>query len=278
MKIQYLGTAAAEGVPALFCECENCRRSRALGGRNIRSRSQALVDDTILIDFPPDTFLHFLQYDLPMHRIKTCLVTHSHSDHLYPADLEMRGAGYANLSDKVNPLTFYSGASTCQLLDEEIRRDRLKENEVRCRLVETGAPFQVEGYAVTTLEASHDPTTTPVIFLVEKDGRSLLYANDTGEFPDSTWACLRDRKKPISLVSLDCTQGCLHSTYSGHMDLWRCRDLRQRMVEEGIANGQTIFVLNHFSHNGLGSVYDDFQKTAGELNFVVSYDGMILEF
>ena len=31
MKIQYLGTAAAEGIPAIFCECETCKKTRELG-------------------------------------------------------------------------------------------------------------------------------------------------------------------------------------------------------------------------------------------------------
>ena len=29
MKLKYLGTAAAEGVPAIFCECENCKERPA---------------------------------------------------------------------------------------------------------------------------------------------------------------------------------------------------------------------------------------------------------
>ena len=28
MKFQYLGTAAAEGIPAIFCECENCMKRK----------------------------------------------------------------------------------------------------------------------------------------------------------------------------------------------------------------------------------------------------------
>ena len=31
MKIKYLGTAAAEGVPAIFCNCETCKEARKLG-------------------------------------------------------------------------------------------------------------------------------------------------------------------------------------------------------------------------------------------------------
>ena len=50
MEFQYLGTAAAEGIPALFCGCENCERSRKIGGRAIRTRSQAIIDGTLLID------------------------------------------------------------------------------------------------------------------------------------------------------------------------------------------------------------------------------------
>ena len=32
MKIQYLGTAAAEGLPALFCGCEICQNARKTKG------------------------------------------------------------------------------------------------------------------------------------------------------------------------------------------------------------------------------------------------------
>ena len=31
MKLTYLGTAAAEGLPALFCNCEFCQKARELG-------------------------------------------------------------------------------------------------------------------------------------------------------------------------------------------------------------------------------------------------------
>ena len=86
MKIQYLGTAAAEGYPALFCQCDSCERARELGGKDIRTRCQALVDDKILIDFPADTYMHALLHGFCLDKIETCLITHNHSDHLYPAD------------------------------------------------------------------------------------------------------------------------------------------------------------------------------------------------
>ena len=52
MKIRYLGTAAAEGWPALFCSCPICAQARAEGGKNLRTRTQAILDGELLIDFP----------------------------------------------------------------------------------------------------------------------------------------------------------------------------------------------------------------------------------
>ena len=52
MKILYMGTAAAEGWPALFCSCPICTHARKMGGHNLRTRTQALLDGSLLIDFP----------------------------------------------------------------------------------------------------------------------------------------------------------------------------------------------------------------------------------
>ena len=57
MRVTYLGTGAAEGVPALFCNCKYCRAAKQRGGREIRSRAQVLYDD-LSVDFPPDAFYH----------------------------------------------------------------------------------------------------------------------------------------------------------------------------------------------------------------------------
>jgi phosphoribosyl 1,2-cyclic phosphate phosphodiesterase len=43
MKIQYLGTAAAEGIPAMFCTCELCRKTARAGSAEARCRSSVLI-------------------------------------------------------------------------------------------------------------------------------------------------------------------------------------------------------------------------------------------
>ena len=50
MKITYYGTAAGEAWPGVFCQCHVCQEARRLGGKNIRTRSQALIDGALLLE------------------------------------------------------------------------------------------------------------------------------------------------------------------------------------------------------------------------------------
>jgi phosphoribosyl 1,2-cyclic phosphate phosphodiesterase len=50
VKLTFNGTAAAEGFPAVFCECKYCKKARELGGKNIRTRSSCLINEEYLID------------------------------------------------------------------------------------------------------------------------------------------------------------------------------------------------------------------------------------
>ena len=104
MHIRLLGTAAAEGWPALFCRCDNCRRARAAGGKNLRSRASVCVDDVFQFDFGPDTYLHVLQGHA-LAEVRHLIFTHSHFDHLSPAELACRLPPFAHGQDQ--PLAIY---------------------------------------------------------------------------------------------------------------------------------------------------------------------------
>lgn len=277
MKFQYLGTAAAEGVPAIFCICENCRRSRELGGRNIRTRSQAIVDDTILIDLPPDTYMHYLQFNIPLYKIKHCIITHSHSDHLYERDVVMRKTGFANIKENYGPITFHSDKSGYDMIKSIVDKYDMKESDVVLKRVELYKPMEMDGYSVTALRATHEFAASPVLYIIEKDGKSIFYSHDTSLYCAETYNYLINRKKPLSLISLDCDEGCLEHISASHLSLWQCIDLKKQFLEDGIADENTIFVLNHFSHNAKDVVYEDFSKIAEKYGFLTSYDGMELE-
>ncbi len=277
MKLKYLGTAAAEGTPAVFCTCPVCKAARQLGGRNIRTRSQAIVDNTLLIDFPADTYAHFLTYDFPLESIRTCLLTHSHYDHLYPADIAVRGPGFANL-ESVEPLSFYADQSAHDKVQKIIDEFNLKEDRVKNILIQPFVSFEADGYTITPIRATHDPKSTPLVYLIEKNGRTLLYANDTSDFGQPSWDFLKKYPGKIHCVSLDCTEATKKIDYVGHMNLERCIQMREMLKACGLTNDETIYVLNHFSHNGGQSLYDDFAPIAEKQGFITSYDGMEITF
>ena len=50
VEYQYLGTGAAEGMPATFCACPVCLRSMQEGGKSLRMRACTLLGDDVLIE------------------------------------------------------------------------------------------------------------------------------------------------------------------------------------------------------------------------------------
>lgn len=273
MKIEYLGTAAYEGVPSLFCNCRVCRRAKELGGRNLRSRSQALINDELLMDFNPDTVWHYQKYAFDWEKICGCLITHSHSDHLYTSDIEMAAKEY---SHEHRVLHFYAARAGYELIKSSVSK---ADSGADVTLVEAGKRFSVaDKYSVLPLWANHAPATDPVIYSVTGGNKRMLYAHDTGTFPERTWELLKEEGR-FDLLSLDCT-GCLAlggDWVDGHMSFNTVLRVVARMRDAGLADGRTAVVLNHFSHNG-GQTYDEMLEVAEKHNVIVSYDGLKIEF
>ena len=275
MKIKYLGTAAAESVPALFCDCDVCKMAMKLGGRNLRTRSQALIDDTILIDFPADTYYHFIQNKIKMSEIHTCIITHSHYDHLYAAEVETRRKSMSHLKND-QPLHMYATYPAYHKIVDALIGARVdEEKRVIAHKIEEFVPFVAEGYKITPLRANHDAPTLPVFYSIEKEGKAILYANDTGIFPEETWNYLLNNPIKYDLVSLDCTS-MLVPDINWHMGLPANKMMRDRMFENNLADENTRFICNHFSHNS-GLNHQDFVSIAENEGFEVSFDGMEVE-
>lgn len=235
------------------------------------------MDDCILIDFPADTYLHFVQHNMPMCKIKTCIISHSHSDHLYPADLQARAKGFSDITFD-DPLVLYAGEASYLKITESLHNLGVSEKDVRAVKISPFESFCAEGYNITPLNAVHDPKSTPLIYLIEKNGKCVFYSNDTGLYPTDTWEYLKRYGKHIDVVSLDCTNGTSNIHYPEHMGITECMETREKLLQIGVCDQNTKFILNHFSHNGDNCLYDDMIKIAAPLGFDVSFDGMILEF
>ncbi len=271
MKLKFLGTAAAEGYPAMFCNCENCRKAIKRGGKNIRSRSQAIIDDSLLIDFPCDTYYHCLLNGINLHNIRNCLITHVHRDHLYPVDLIYFKPGFSHPSEDF-VLNMYGSEDVANtvwgVLPEAVKK------HFNLVTVKPFEPFKVGDYTVTALKAYHG-TENPYIYAVFDGEKNILYAHDTDIFREETWEYIKENKMHFDLVTMDCTEGAEEDlTYHGHMCLGRNITCRDRLLRDGAIDENTVVILNHFSHNGKASNYDEFEPIAKQSGFETSYDGM----
>jgi phosphoribosyl 1,2-cyclic phosphate phosphodiesterase len=275
MKLKYFGTGAAEGIPALFCDCDICKRSAAAGGKNLRTRSQALIDDKLLVDFPPDTGAHVLFGGLSPVKIDYCLVTHSHHDHLYTDDLRMIGEAYS--TGRKRPFKIFAAEEVCSIIEQSLSRDNIIEDQ-RIILVPV-KPFQsfkIDDYTVIPLKARHRNLPGALIYIIENAGKRLLYAHDTGWLHDETWEFLEKTRLYFDCVSFDCT-GILKSpdnqTMKSHMNLPTVSHVRKKMIEFGCLDEKTLCILSHFSHNGK-MTHDDLTGYLQGSPYIAAYDGM----
>ena len=250
----------------MFCQCAACEQARKLGGKNIRSQAQAIINDDLLVDFGQDNYLHYLNSGADYTKIKNILVTHTHEDHFMPNELCMTTGWFA-----VNDLTEEIGVWGNRFCAELFATNRHK---MMCCMHQIAGydTFQAGKYTVTALPASHG-ATDGVVFVISDGVKTLLYNNDTGFWQDAVYDFVAAQKYHFDGVVSDCTFGFEDKTGISHMSLENNKVHRQRLLDMGAVTKDTIWAVTHFSHNGL--VRNDMPVSAEELEEIVAKDGMI---
>ena len=276
MKLKYLGTGAAEGVPAAFCNCSTCAEIRRRGIGEFHSRSQLLVDGVLSIDFPPDAYYHALLYGVDLSKIRYLLVTHSHMDHFYAHDFILRGYKYCAPLDF--PLEIYGNAEVKRVFDECTRRELRPEvgETLKVTVVEPYKPFSFGDYTAVALEAQHSKTETAFVYLLEKEGKLYLHLTDTGRLPKAALDFLEKylvNKKKVDFVTFDCTFLYREAgEVSRHMGLEDNRAMQEEFLRRGIADGHTVYAITHYSHNNQ-PFKETLEKAQREYGYLPAYDG-----
>lgn len=276
MKLLYLGTAAAEGLPASFCNCAICENARRVGGREVRSRAQLLVDGELLIDFPPDTYYHCLLHGLYLGRLHTLLVTHSHSDHWYPAGLSERLDIYQHGAEGL--LDVYGNEAVLASYRRELCPNEACERDmarfVRVHVIRGGESVRRGEWEITAVPADHDPAEECLIYICKKGDKTLLYAHDTGiRLPPESWRLLAAQR--FDVVSLDATTGRFPSS-ENHMGLGEAERFLARLRELGSAGPGTRCILSHFSHNGCVT-QSELERYCAPRGLIPAHDGLEVE-
>lgn len=276
MKIQYLGTAAAEGIPALFCQCRLCKEAGRLGGKNIRTRAGALINDQILIDLTPDIYFHKLKYGLDLSAIQGLVVTHSHTDHFDSAELTRRSTGnYCHIKEK-EPLAVYGNEKVLMLAEEgfSLEFGCREDPSVTYHKVRPYESFTIAGVEFTPLPAVHDQAEQCFVYLISQGGKNLLYGNDTGLWKKEAFDFLKDI--PLDMVSLDCTFGPVECGSPSHMGFRENGQFLKELKDRGCVKENTMVFANHFSHN-CGMNQEQLEKEGETWGIVPAYDGLTVE-
>ncbi len=276
MVIKYLGTAAAEGMPAIFCRCELCEKARKSGGKNIRTRNQICIDGDTLVDFPMDSYMHALNYGIDLSAVGNVFITHAHMDHCYPQDVTMRGAPFAhNMTKPI--INFYGNASVIKKFKEHTRDELKPEAEKSIRL-HTLKPYDVVnagGMKVTALPARHTIGEDCLLYAIEKGGKTALVMNDTGVLDESVYEYLESRNTRFDFISFDCTYGGGGGEVRRHMGLVDNISERERMKAHSLVKDGTVYVITHFSHNS-GLLHEELSALAEKNGMIAAFDGMEL--
>lgn len=273
LKLTYLGTAAAEGFPAVFCNCEYCKKAKVLKGKNIRTRSQAIINNDLLIDFPADTYSHFLNNNIDGDLIKYLLITHSHSDHFYLDELAMRYHPFAH-NMRQETIKMYCNKGTTEKMNSNYGTKNFSVD------FSTLVPFdtlKLDKYFITAFPARHFDGDGALFYSIREDNKTILYAHDTGYFYDEVFDYIRNNKMFFDLISLDCTNIDIPISDNGsHMGIENIERLIEKLADIGAVNHKTKKVINHFSHNA-APIHHKLEERVRPLGYLVSYDGMSIE-
>ncbi|MCU0316867.1 MAG: MBL fold metallo-hydrolase [Fimbriimonadaceae bacterium] len=268
MKILLQGTGGADGVPAFYSDSRVSEYARQHRGKDIRTRTAALVDGILKIDLGPDTWHQVARDGLDARDWTALLFTHSDADHFAPDELmyslypfnDMEFAGF----------TIYANGYICRRLIE-----KYPDWPFEIVMTQSFRPFTHGGYLITPLHAHHKPDEDAHNFVIQDGDKNLLYGTDTGIWDEPTWEALAQFR--LDCLILECSEGMAATAYDGHLDVNEFLMVLGRLREMGTVHEKTKILTTHHSHNGEATHQElvDFFAPHG---VDVGYDGLLVEF
>ncbi len=272
-QIQILGSAAAEGIPAIFCSCRVCNEARKNGGKDFRLRTAYKINDRVRIDFGPDSIVQDHRFGLCSENIRHLFITHSHCDHL---DRDLLSFRSKYISHPENYLTLYGNAAVLKAVAsvafplEDYKLDMVQLNYFE------PVELPAEDMIFYPMKADHMKSERPMFFAVQHGEKYFLIANDTGFPEEENWEFIHKHNMKFEFVIADCTgmaQDVEHNHMGGRFPIL----FKERLLEENLLKPDAKFIVNHFSHNGQ-LTHAEAEKFFGKHGIVVGFDGMIVEY
>lgn len=282
MQLTFLGTAAANAFPEAFCRCDNCRAARKEGGKSLRKRSAALVNDDLLIDLGPDIMSASQAHAVSLTNVRYCLQTHPHADHLDLSHLLSRSPGFGVVG--APRLHFYASQATLARANQTFRRDlsgrelfapeNIEALNLELHQVTPLQPFAAGPYRVIAFPANHAPGLGALLYAIEASGKRIFYGTDTASLLPETWQACHDFGLQFDLVVLDHTYGP-DEAEGDHLNAAQVAHHVRRMRSEGLlaTNGRAF--ATHIAHEG-NPPHASLAAFAAQHGYEVAYDGLVV--
>ena len=271
LSFKYLGTAAAEGWPGVFCNCKSCADAQAAGGKNLRLRSSALINGELLCDLSPDLATYKMRYNIDMQALKAIVITHTHADHFNPQILSYNYKSFS--ANPVNLNIYCSGFARQKLLNPTSYENPAATNNLNITEVKPFTTYNTEGdYKLTPLPANHSAPES-YVYIIEKDGIKVFYCTDTYILPPETMEYLQGQA--LNMVSFDATMGLRREGYKRHFSFYDIIDTQRQLINSGALTAQSVVVATHFSHF-IALNHNEIEKFFRPYGICAAYDGMEL--
>jgi len=275
LKVIFLGTASAEGYPATFCRCERCTLARKLGGKNFRARASVCIDNDLLIDIPPDVYVRSIEFGIEMNRIRYILITHSHEDHFYFYELRLRKWPF--IDSPLDIVKIFCNDTVAKTLKRYFRGE-LRNLKIRIKALTPYETTKVGAYNVTPIPAVHSTRNKYEVsfnYIIEKNGKKLLYACDTGPYPKKTLDYLSELK--LDAVIIEATMGVAGSNiWPYHMGFNEVITFKKWLCKHNVLTPNSPFVITHFSHLTC-PLHEEMERIVSPHCITVAYDGFAFE-
>ncbi|HDN79363.1 MAG: hypothetical protein DRI61_00125 [Chloroflexi bacterium] len=248
MKITFLGTGAAEGIPKFGCECEHCRIAREKDGKNVRQRTALLVEAAghrILIDTPPEISIQLNKSNV--FNLSAVFLTHEHFDHI---------GGLVEFEYWRYPIHIFAGI---ELLPKLRLTPRMQKNALLSPFLSNSSVY-FGGLQIIPFRVMHHVPCYGFAFV--EGEKWAIYLSDSS-FQLSSFHFHLIRQADIAIFNTP-----TFDERDNHMSV---RDVI-KLVRDGSVKRAVLTHINHRNY-----IHEVLEKKVAPYGIVVAYDGMEIE-
>lgn len=287
MKITFLGTGAAESIPAFRCMCKICENARQKRGKELRQNSSAYIEgkygSSILVDMPSHVKMALDMYGLNDKNLDAIVFSHYHLDHMGGASallniLDKNGHIGDNYIKAYMPedcyKTLFDGMFYDQIDLNKIDYSKYYSLEILRNLEK--ASCSCGKLHFQALDTNHliDHPGVPYKrechgYLFSEDEKNIAYLVDSSSMlPDATVKALTGDGMELDCLINECTFDVYPGQKMGHSTLESVVKTRELLKPKQM-------ILTHISHRNF--THEKLVEYMAKYDIKVAWDGMALE-